>query len=56
MDWDKGCRPVCRQALEEIIEAQMAAAVERYLQQLEADAAPIRIQEYADKFMLSRRR
>ena len=37
LDWDEGYRPIGRLALEKIIEAQMAAAVERYLQQLEAD-------------------
>jgi transposase-like protein len=37
LDWDEGYRPIGRQALEKIIEAQMAAAVERYLQQLEAE-------------------
>ena len=37
LDWDEGYRPIGRQALEKIIEAQMAVAVERYLQQLEAD-------------------
>ncbi|HVZ00433.1 MAG TPA: transposase, partial [Dongiaceae bacterium] len=42
LDWDEGYRPVGRRALEAIIEAQMAAAVERYLDQLEADAAPDR--------------
>jgi transposase-like protein len=42
LDWDEGYRPLGRQALEAIIEAQMAAAVERYLQQLEADDAPDR--------------
>lgn len=42
LDWDEGYRPLGRQALEKIIEAQMAAAVERYLEQLEADAAPDR--------------
>ena len=42
LDWDEGYRPIGRQALEKIIEAQMAAAVERYLEQLEADAAPDR--------------
>ena len=42
LDWDEGYRPIGRQALEKIIEAQMAAAVERYLDQLEADAAPDR--------------
>ncbi|MGH9692973.1 MAG: IS256 family transposase [Bryobacteraceae bacterium] len=42
LDWDEGYRPLGRQALEKIIEAQMAAAVERHLQQLEADDAPDR--------------
>lgn len=42
LDWDEGYRPMGRRALEAIIEAQMAAAVERYLEQLEADAAPDR--------------
>jgi transposase-like protein len=42
LDWDEGYRPIGRLALEKIIEAQMAAAVERYLEQLEADAAPDR--------------
>jgi len=37
LDWDEGYRAIGRQALEKIIEAQMAMAVERYLQQLEAD-------------------
>lgn len=37
LDWDEGYRAIGRQALEKIIEGQMAAAVERYLQQLEAD-------------------
>ena len=37
LDWDEGYRPLGRRALEKIIEAQMAAAVERHLQQLEAD-------------------
>jgi transposase-like protein len=37
LDWDEGYHPIGRQALEKIIEAQMAAAVERYLQQLEAE-------------------
>jgi transposase-like protein len=37
LDWDEGYRPIGRRALEAIIEAQMAAAVERHLQQLEAE-------------------
>ena len=39
LDWGEGYRPLGRQALEEIIEDQMAAAVDRHLEQLEADAA-----------------
>lgn len=39
LEWGEGYRPLGRQALEEIIEGQMAAAVDRYLDQLEADDA-----------------
>ena len=39
LEWGEGYRPLGRQALEEIIEGQMAAAVDRYLEQLEADDA-----------------
>ncbi len=39
LDWGEGYRPLGRQALTEIIEDQMAAAVDRYLDQLEADDA-----------------
>jgi transposase-like protein len=37
LDWGEGFRPLGRRALEEIIEDQMAAAVDRHLEQLEAD-------------------
>jgi putative transposase len=37
LDWGEGYRPLGRQALAEIIEDQMAAAIDRYLDQLEAD-------------------
>ena len=37
LDWGESYRPDCRQALEEIIEDQMAAAVDRHLDQLAAD-------------------
>lgn len=37
LDWSEGYRPLGRKALAEIIEDQMAAAVDRYLDQLEAD-------------------
>jgi hypothetical protein len=39
LDWGEGYRPLGRQALEEIIEDQLAAAVDRHLDRLEADAA-----------------
>ena len=37
LEWGEGYRPLGRQALAEIIEAQMARAVEAHLEQLEAD-------------------
>jgi len=39
LDWGEGYRLLGRQALQEIIEDQMAAAVDRHLDQLEADDA-----------------
>jgi putative transposase len=39
LDWGEGYRPLGRQALEEIIEGQMAAAVDRHLDQLGAEDA-----------------
>jgi putative transposase len=36
LDWGEGYRPLGRQALAEIIETEMAAAVERWLESLEA--------------------
>jgi transposase-like protein len=53
LDWAEGYRPVGRQALEAIIEAQMAAAVERYLEQLEADDAPDRRNGYYSRHLLT---
>jgi transposase-like protein len=47
LDWDESYRPLGRKALEGIIEAQMAAAVERYLEQLEADDADRRNGSYS---------
>jgi hypothetical protein len=41
LEWGEGYRPLGRQALEEIIEDQMAAAVERYLDRLEPTTLPI---------------
>jgi hypothetical protein len=42
LEWDEYYRPFARQALAEIIEDQMAAAVDRYLDQLTAADAPDR--------------
>jgi transposase-like protein len=39
LDWGEGYRPLGRQALAEIIEDQMSAAVDRYLDKLQADDA-----------------
>jgi transposase-like protein len=39
LEWGEGCRPLGRQTLKEIIEQQMAKAVEAYLDQLAADDA-----------------
>ena len=36
LDWGEGYRPLARQAMAEIIEAEMAAAVDRWLESLEA--------------------
>lgn len=38
MGWGEGYRPLAREAIAEIIEAEMAAAVDRHLEALEADA------------------
>lgn len=42
LEWDEDYRPFARQALAEIIEDQMAAAVDRHLDQLGAEDAPDR--------------
>lgn len=39
LEWGEGYRPLARQAIAEIIEQQMAAAVDRHLEALEADDA-----------------
>ena len=41
LDWGEGYRHLGRQALEEIIEGQMAAAVDRHLEQLGPTTLPI---------------
>lgn len=53
LDWGEGYRPLGRQALEEIIEWQMAAAVDRHLDQLEADAAADRRNGYYRRHLLT---
>src|ERR1700689_2724208 len=37
LDWGEGYRPLGRRALAEIIETEMAAAVDRWLESLEAE-------------------
>ena len=53
LEWDEGYRPLGRQALEEIIEDQMVAAVDRYLEQLEADASADRRNGYYRRNLLT---
>lgn len=53
LEWGEGYRQLGRQALEEIIEGQMAAAVDRYLDQLEADAAADRRNGYYRRHLLT---
>jgi transposase-like protein len=53
LDWGDGYRPLGRQALEEIIEGQMAAAVDCYLGQLEADDAADRRNGYYRRRLLT---
>ena len=54
LDWGEGYRPQGRQALEEIIEDQMAAAIDRYLEQLGTDDAAARIPTAATAAPVSR--
>jgi putative transposase len=53
LDWGEGYRPLGRQALEEIIEDQMAAAVDRYLDGLKADDAADRRNGYYRRHLLT---
>jgi putative transposase len=53
LDWAEGYRPLGRQALEEIIEDQMAAAVDRYLDRLEAEDAADRRNGYYRRHLLT---
>ncbi|MBV9456742.1 MAG: IS256 family transposase [Bradyrhizobium sp.] len=53
LDWGEGYRPLGRQALQEIIEDQMAAAVDRHLDQLGADDAADRRNGYYRRHLLT---
>jgi putative transposase len=53
LEWGEGYRPLGRQALQEIIEEQMAAAVERHLDQLGADDAADRRNGYYRRHLLT---
>jgi transposase-like protein len=53
LDWGEGYRPLGRQAVAEIIEGQMTAAVDRYLDQLGADAAADRRNGYYRRQLLT---
>ncbi len=53
LEWGEGYRPLGRQALEEIIEQQMAKAVEAYLEQLEGDDVADRRNGYYRRHLLT---
>jgi putative transposase len=53
LDWGEGYRPLGRQALEDIIEDQMAAAVDHHLDQLGADDAADRRNGYYRRHLLT---
>jgi putative transposase len=53
LDWGEGYRPLGRQALAEIIEGQMAAAVERHLDRLDADEGADRRNGYYRRHLLT---
>ncbi len=53
LEWGEGYRPLGRQALEEIIEGQMASVVERYLEALDADDAADRRNGYYRRHLLT---
>src|ERR1700758_4751311 len=53
LDWGEGYRPLGHQALQEVIEDQMAAAVDRYLDQLGADEAADRRNGYYGRHLLT---
>jgi len=45
LEWGEGYRPLGRRALEEIVEDQMAVAVDRYLDQLGSVLKPLVVDE-----------
>jgi putative transposase len=51
--WDEDYRPFARKALAEVIEDQMALAVDRHLDQLEAEDAPDRRNGYYKRHLLT---
>src|SRR5579872_4112073 len=53
LEWGEGYRPLARQALTSIIEEQMAAAVDRHLDQLGADDAPDRRNGHYSRHLLT---
>jgi putative transposase len=53
LEWGEGYRPLGRQALAEVIEDQMAMAVDRYLDQLEAGDAPDRRNGHYPRHLLT---
>jgi len=53
LEWGEGYRPLGRRALEEIVEDQMAVAVDRYLDQLGADDAADRRNGYYRRHLLT---
>lgn len=53
LDWSEGFRPAGRQAIAEIIEQQMAIAVDVYLDQLDADDVADRRNGYYRRYLLT---
>src|SRR6202049_3328168 len=53
LEWGEGYRPLGRQALSQVIEGQMAAAVARYLEQIEADDVPDRRNGHYPRHLLT---
>src|ERR1700731_920368 len=53
LEWGEGYRPLGRQALAEVIEDQMAMAVDRYLDQIGADDAPDRRNGHYPRHLLT---